>query len=46
LIKNIPILLIINEDDDFKIKLVESVLVAAEIKKSIYFAQSGKKLKM
>lgn len=32
------------DDDDLRIKLVESVLVAADIKKSIYLEQSGKKL--
>lgn len=36
----------IKEEDDLRIKLVESVLVAADIKKSMYWEQSGKKLKM
>jgi hypothetical protein len=32
------------ELEDFSIMLVESVFVAADIKKSMYFEESGKKL--
>jgi len=35
-----------NEEEDFRIRLVGSVFVAAEIRKSMYLAQSGKKLKI
>jgi hypothetical protein len=36
----------IKDEDDLRIKLVESVLVAAEMRKSMYWEQSGRKLKM
>jgi hypothetical protein len=42
----LPILFIMKDDDDFRIGLVESVFVAADIRKSMYFEESGKKLKM
>jgi hypothetical protein len=34
------------DEDDLRIKLVESVLVAADMRKSMYWEQSGRKLKI